>query len=285
MYKYLTILFPVLLLQTLAAELVSGPMLAGLEMREARIWVQTEQASIVRIAYAEAATPAQRSWSIPVETDPALANTATINLSGIEAGKTYNYQIEVNGERLPASYSFTSPAFYQGRTPPPDFTIAVGGAHYRLDLLLKQFVAKIILEHPDRNPDLSLDQLLVALAAEDAVDGKGRITRDGLGQFLVRYADAEHRRVATDGQPPPGLIVNPLLFGTPAACWLECLHVQPCPHPLLAFHRLAEQRADRIVRLTAAATGGGREKPDHGQADQNRKSGPDELVVNQLVEF
>jgi len=133
MHKYLIIFILQLLLQPLSAKLISGPMLAGLEMREAQIWVQSDAPSIVRVAYEEANAPGNQCWSDPVETAPELANTATVILRRIEPGKTYNYQIELNGERLPTSYSLTSPAFYHGRTPPPDFTVAVGGAHYRIE--------------------------------------------------------------------------------------------------------------------------------------------------------
>lgn len=133
MYKYLLLLTLPFLTQSFAAQLLSGPMLTGLEMREARIWVQTDQASIVRIAYAEENDQANPTRSLPTETDPALANTATVVLTGIEPGKTYEYKIELNGELTGESYRFTSPDFYHGRRPPPDFSIAVGGAHYMTD--------------------------------------------------------------------------------------------------------------------------------------------------------
>jgi alkaline phosphatase D len=133
MYKYLFLLALPLFTQLLADELVAGPMLTGAEMREAKIWVQTEAPSIVRIAYAESADKENLSWSLPVETNAALANTATLALTGIEPGKRYHYKVELNGDLLAQSYPFTSPDFYHGRTPPPDFSIAVGGAHYMVE--------------------------------------------------------------------------------------------------------------------------------------------------------
>ncbi|MFU8848308.1 MAG: alkaline phosphatase D family protein [Opitutales bacterium] len=119
--------------QAQAAALLSGPMLTGAEMREARIWVQTDQPALIRIAYNPSEGGGGQKWSLPVETEPSLANTATTTLTEIEPGKTYSYRIEVNGQLQAASYQFTSPAFYHDRTPPPDFTIAVGGAHYRIE--------------------------------------------------------------------------------------------------------------------------------------------------------
>lgn len=133
MYKYLFILTLPLFAHSLFAGLASGPMLTGLEMREARIWVQTDDPSIARIAYAPVDDKENPTWSLPAETNPALANTATIVLSGIEPGKAYHYKIELNGELARGSYEFTSPDNYHGRTPPPDFRIAVGGAHYMIE--------------------------------------------------------------------------------------------------------------------------------------------------------
>lgn len=133
MYKYLFILALSLSTHSLTADLIVGPMLAKVEMREARVWLQTDQPSMVRVAYSVASEQSNRTWSLPVETDPLLANTATVTLSGIEPGETYNYRIELNGQLQAPTYQFASPAYYHGRTPPPDFRIAVGGAHYRVE--------------------------------------------------------------------------------------------------------------------------------------------------------
>lgn len=108
-------------------------MLTGVEMREARIWVQTDRPALVRVGYSQTDGDSTRKWSLPVETKPTLANTATATLSEIEAGRRYTYRVELNGEFQALSHEFTSPAFYHDRTPPPDFSIAVGGAHYRVE--------------------------------------------------------------------------------------------------------------------------------------------------------
>lgn len=133
MNRFLLLVALSFLAQPLSAKLLSGPMLGGLEMREAKIWVQAESPSIVRVAYADAENKNARNWSLPVETDPGLANTATLVLDAIEPGINYHYKIELNGELLPQSYQFTSPAYYKDRSPPPDFTLAVGGAHYMIE--------------------------------------------------------------------------------------------------------------------------------------------------------
>lgn len=106
-------------------------MLAHLEMREAKIWVQAEVASLVRVSYSPGA--GAKIWSTPVETDSSNGHTAVITLDKIEPGTTYSYQVELNGELVGKSAQFTSPANYFDRSPPPDFKIAVGGAHYVIE--------------------------------------------------------------------------------------------------------------------------------------------------------
>ncbi|MGJ8639344.1 MAG: alkaline phosphatase D family protein [Opitutaceae bacterium] len=114
---------------SLQAALVNGPMLGHVEMREATIWVQTDSPSIVRVQYSEIDGQGAK-WSLPTETTSNLGNTATITLDQVEAGKTYSYRIELNGELSAKSSTFKTPTFYLDRTPPPDFRIAVGGSHY-----------------------------------------------------------------------------------------------------------------------------------------------------------
>ena len=72
-------------------------------------------------------------WSIPVKTKASEANTATINLDAVEAGLTYSYQIEVDGNLIANKNSFTTPTFYHDRMPAPDLRIAIGGAHYQTE--------------------------------------------------------------------------------------------------------------------------------------------------------
>lgn len=114
---------------SLQAGIINGPMLGHVELREATVWLQTEEPALVRISY-DAGEGNKAHWSLPVETDSKLANTATVVLHEVEPGKTYTYRVELNGALESETYTFKSPAYYHGRTPPPDFRIAIGGAHY-----------------------------------------------------------------------------------------------------------------------------------------------------------
>ncbi len=126
-------LFLSIALSALQAGLVNGPMLTHLEMREAKVWVQTDSPSAVRIAYAANGDNDALNWTTPVETDAANAHTAVATLDQIEPGLTYSYRVELNGELVTSPATFTAPANYHGRTPPPNFKIAVGGAHYVIE--------------------------------------------------------------------------------------------------------------------------------------------------------
>lgn len=126
-------LFLSVVLSALQAGLVNGPMIAHVEMREAKIWVQTDAPSIVRVAYAASGDNEALTWSTPVETDAAHSHTAVATLDQVEPGQSYSYRIELNGELVTSPATFVIPANYHDRMPPPDFKIAVGGAHYVIE--------------------------------------------------------------------------------------------------------------------------------------------------------
>ena len=112
------------------AALVSGPMISHIDMREAKIWIQVDAPSLVRIAYSVAGDSDSLHWTPPIETNNSQANTAVLTLDKVEPGLSYSYRIELNGEIVTSPAKFTSPTNYHGRTPPPNFKVAVGGAHY-----------------------------------------------------------------------------------------------------------------------------------------------------------
>ena len=116
----------------LCAALLSGPMLGHVDMREATIWLQAAEPSTFTIRYYETGSKNQL-LSIPVNADPDLAYTASIRLDKVEAGKTYNYEVLQNGKKVGDIYQFTTPENYYFRAPPPDFSFAVGGAHYVME--------------------------------------------------------------------------------------------------------------------------------------------------------
>ena len=114
----------------LIADITSGPMLSHVEMREASVWLQTDTTTKVRVAYAEEGKKNALKWSNLVQTNNDYDHTANITLDAVEPGKHYNYRIELNGKLQTPLNTFATPTNFQGRTPPPDLRIALGGAHY-----------------------------------------------------------------------------------------------------------------------------------------------------------
>ena len=106
------------------AALVNGPMISHIDMREAKIWIQVDAPSLVRIAYSVVDNPNSVHWTTPVETNSSQANTAVVTLDKVEPGLNYSYRVELNGEIITSPARFTSPAYYHGRNPPPNFKIS-----------------------------------------------------------------------------------------------------------------------------------------------------------------
>lgn len=129
-YSYIFLLF---VSSALHAKLVNGPMIAHIEMREAKIWVQTDRPCIVRVVYSAQKDGNSPLWTNQIKTDSNKSHTAVVTLDQVEPGQNYTYQVEINGEIATEKANFSILANYYEREPAPDFKIAVGGAHYMLD--------------------------------------------------------------------------------------------------------------------------------------------------------
>lgn len=115
----------------ITAEILTGPMLAHVDMREATVWVQLDSPAEVTITYGENGKSANSYRTTPVATNP-TSNIAILKLDQVEPGKTYSYSIQQDGQTVSQPYTFRTPQLYKDRTPPPDFKFAVGGAHYHV---------------------------------------------------------------------------------------------------------------------------------------------------------
>jgi len=73
-------------------------MLAHVAMREARVWVQADAPSVVRVHYTEVGGDPDGYWTDPVETDGRRGHTAVITLHRVEPGNTYLYRIVAVGQ-------------------------------------------------------------------------------------------------------------------------------------------------------------------------------------------
>jgi alkaline phosphatase D len=112
--------------------LQSGPMLGYNEMREVMLWVQTNAAAKVQIAYWPQAEPSQRLLTEERLTGKADAFTAKLIADEVEPGMKYGYELLINGQPVKLAYptEFETQPLWQWRTDPPDFKVAIGSCSY-----------------------------------------------------------------------------------------------------------------------------------------------------------
>ncbi|MEM8583968.1 MAG: alkaline phosphatase D family protein [Bacteroidota bacterium] len=110
----------------------SGPMIGYVDMREVLIWVQTARPAEVQIKYREEGTPSDLLQTETVATTAQKAHTAKLIADQVQPGKTYRYEVWVDGQlvSLPYPTTFTTQAIWRWRTDPPDFEVALGSCTY-----------------------------------------------------------------------------------------------------------------------------------------------------------
>ena len=107
-------------------------MLGYNEMREVLLWVQTTAPAKVQFAYWAQATPEQRLFTAEKMTAKEEAYTAKLVAGQLEPGTKYQYELLINGKAVKRPYptEFETQPFWQWRTDPPAFTVAVGSCAY-----------------------------------------------------------------------------------------------------------------------------------------------------------
>lgn len=111
--------------------LQSGPMLGYCDMFEVLVWVQTKGYATVQVDYWEPTTPAVKYHTEKISTQ-APAYTAKCIANQVQPGRTYDYQVRINGVavNLPYPTTFKTQALWQWRTDPPPFTFVAGSCFY-----------------------------------------------------------------------------------------------------------------------------------------------------------
>ncbi|MFM7672834.1 MAG: alkaline phosphatase D family protein [Bacteroidota bacterium] len=127
------ILLPILLLPfVLLAQprVISGPMLAGVELRDARVWTEvSSDAKSVSVRYGQSGKELTGVVSYVGQLGKTF-NPITITLGSLEPNTTYDYIIYVNGKKTDRGGSFTTKELWQWRKPAPDFSFLTGSCSY-----------------------------------------------------------------------------------------------------------------------------------------------------------
>ncbi|MDH3650602.1 MAG: alkaline phosphatase family protein [Saprospiraceae bacterium] len=116
-----------------SGELRSGPMVGYSEMREIMLWVQTDKAATVEIAYWEkGTTEASQYRTESAQTQKAKAFTAHLLADKVQPGKDYQGSVYIDGRLvdLPYPFEFHARDLWYWRTDPPDFKAAIGSCAY-----------------------------------------------------------------------------------------------------------------------------------------------------------
>lgn len=109
---------------------ISGPMLAGVELRDVRVWAEvSSDVKSVAVRYSVSG----QSTTTQIDYKGALGNAfnpLTLTIGGLEPNTTYDYSIYVNGKKTDRGGSFTTKELWQWRKPAPDFSFLTGSCSY-----------------------------------------------------------------------------------------------------------------------------------------------------------
>jgi alkaline phosphatase D len=127
-----SILFMYSFLFAQPAALRSGPMVGYGQMTEVMLWVQTTKPVAVQYLYWDTSGPNDKQKSISITTSEAEAYTARTVISGLQPGRSYGYELLIEGKPVKRNYPlrFQTQSNRQWRTDPSDFTAAFGSCAY-----------------------------------------------------------------------------------------------------------------------------------------------------------
>ncbi|EMO31914.1 PhoD-like phosphatase [Leptospira santarosai str. HAI821] len=115
-------------------KIVSGPILGYSTSKEVLVWVQTNQGAEVALEYSEIGNPRNKSISETIRTDYKTGFIARLIANRVEPGKSYNYNLLINGKRIKAEHSqtFQAQSFFShaSHQDPPSFSFALGSCAY-----------------------------------------------------------------------------------------------------------------------------------------------------------
>lgn len=133
--KKFTLIGWCLIAHVLSAQLVVGPMVSYVEMKEACIWVQSKEAASIQIQYWNSTNTGVKMKSETVKTQPANGYVASFVLGYLHPGNTYYYEVMVNNKPAKTTEPtvFRTKSLWQWRGDAPDFTFAAGSCHYQTE--------------------------------------------------------------------------------------------------------------------------------------------------------
>lgn len=116
---------------TVFTQIISGPMLGQVELRDAKIWIEVAPTvKSVQLIYNKKSEP-QKTRTIRYKGSLGNAfNPVTFTVGGLDMNTTYHYHFIVDGKRVTQSGDFTTKDLWQWRKPAPDFSFITGSCAY-----------------------------------------------------------------------------------------------------------------------------------------------------------
>ena len=125
---YITLfsLFPILLF----SQIVSGPMLGQVELRDAKVWMEVAPSvKNIQLTYHKKGGAAKKTINYTGASGK-IFNTVQFAIGGLEPNTTYQYQILIDGKAVKGTHQFTTKDLWQWRKPAPDFSFITGSCAY-----------------------------------------------------------------------------------------------------------------------------------------------------------
>jgi alkaline phosphatase D len=111
---------------------INGPMVGHVDMLEARIWMQCHGPCTAALQVWPQGAP-DSVVHVPAQRSVAdRAHAMEFVVAGVRPGRTYEYQVAVDGITIPfeETLSFRTQPIWRHRTDAPDFTVAMGSCTY-----------------------------------------------------------------------------------------------------------------------------------------------------------
>lgn len=110
----------------------AGPMLGYVHMKEAHLWIQTKKPARVALRYRVEGSNTAWNTTSTIETNWNTAHTAKFILDDVQPGRTYEYNVLINGAEVSFQepLKFKTQADWRYRQDPPQFTILAGSCSY-----------------------------------------------------------------------------------------------------------------------------------------------------------
>lgn len=132
-FKVAAVLFFCFLAPVSAQDKVqSGPMVGYSTMKEVLLWLQTTKTAKVHFEYVEKGTSQPRFSTDAITTTKAQGFVAKAIADQVVPGKTYTYEVFVNGSKVERDYAmeFKTQELWKWRKDPPEIEFAIGSCTY-----------------------------------------------------------------------------------------------------------------------------------------------------------